>query len=47
MPLFYGNAKFDNLSFFIGKWENSGYIWNHCTQWPEILHTNSVNKSEN
>ena len=28
---------FGNLGFSIGKWENSGYFRNYCSQWPDNL----------
>ena len=37
LELFYGKVKFGNLGFSIGKYENSGFFSNYCSQWPEIL----------
>ena len=35
--LFYGKVKFGNLRFSMGKLENSGYLRNYFSQWPENL----------
>ena len=35
--LFYGKVKSGNLGFSMGTWENSGYLRNYCSQWPENL----------
>ena len=49
LDLFYGKVKFGNLGVSMGKWENSGYLRNCYSQWPENLlmqTTNLVNESE-
>ena len=35
LDLFYGKVKFGNLSFSMGKSENSGFFRNYYSQWPE------------
>ena len=37
LTYFEARAKFRNLGFSLGKWENNGYLRTNCSHWPENL----------
>ena len=37
LTYFTARSNFGNLGFSMGKWKNSGYLRNYCSQWPENL----------